>query len=185
MDHFAARANIDRCLEQLDDHDLPAERRSAISKALIDEENRLSQALEQLEFAESRTAACRERLKHLRSLRSRFHEGSRGRAQTEMMIENFQSIVLQAEKFCTLMRKRLRENQLSALRELPKHSQIYRGISYSMRQSSESDGWTWEFRIGERLKRGRTSTKLHSLAERRVKMLIDRELKMAAKNAGE
>jgi hypothetical protein len=181
LGHLSVHANIDRCLELLDDHDLSSERRSAISTALVDEINRLSHRLEQLEFIESRTAACRERLKQLRSLRSCFQKGARVRVQAEMMIENFQSIVSQAEKICSFMRRRMREDQLSALRP-PKHSKLYRGISCSM-QSCEPDGWIWEFRLGERLKRGRTRTKLQSLAERRVKMLIDRELRMASRNS--
>ena len=181
MGQLDVGANIDRCLELLDDHDLSAERRSAITKALIDEENKLGHGLEQLELAESRMEACRERLRQLRRFRNRFRPGSRCRTQTDLMIENFQSIVLQAEKICSFMRKRLQDNQLSALRETSKHSRVYRGISYSLQQASEPDGWVWEFKIGERLRRGRTRTRLHSLAERRVKMLIDREFKMASR----
>lgn len=185
MNHFIGRANIDRCLELLDDRDLSAERRSAISKALIDEENKLSRGLEHLEFAESRAAACRERLKRLRSLRNRFREGSLGRTQAETMIENYRTILQQAEKLCGLMRKRLRENQLSALQDPAKDSNIHRSIPYSIEQSSDADIWTWEFRVGGILRRGKTKTRLYLLAEHRVRMLIDRELKMVSKSAGE
>jgi hypothetical protein len=47
LGHLNVHADIDRCLELLDDHDLSSERRSAISTALIDEINRLSLRLEQ------------------------------------------------------------------------------------------------------------------------------------------
>ena len=39
--------------------------------------------------------------------------------------------------------------------------------------------WKWQFQIGERVKTGKTETRINLLAIRRVQLRIDRELKQA------
>ena len=43
--------------------------------------------------------------------------------------------------------------------------------------------WRWQFRIGDKVKTGKTEAKLHLLAIRRVQLRIDRELKKAEQGA--
>jgi hypothetical protein len=59
---YIARANIDHFVGLLNDDGLAPERRTVITRLLIDEEDKLSHNLEQLEFAETRAADGRNRL---------------------------------------------------------------------------------------------------------------------------
>ena len=56
---------------------------------------------------------------------------------------------------------------------------IYRGVEFSV-TAVAAGAWKWQFRIGDRLVTGKTETRLHLLAVKRVQMRIDRELKKAA-----
>lgn len=56
----------------------------------------------------------------------------------------------------------------------------YKGVEYSVVPSTIPGIWNWRFQIGDRVKTGRTETKLGLLAARRVQIRIDRELKKAA-----
>lgn len=53
----------------------------------------------------------------------------------------------------------------------------YRGVDYSLILAMAPDRWRWHFEIGEKSRTGHTVAKLHLLAERRVQMIIDRELR--------
>jgi hypothetical protein len=112
MDNFIARANIDHYLELLGEDDIPPAKRSTVGKLLIEEENRLSHDLEQLEFAESRAAACRDRVSHLKRLRDRFDEGSAGHTRANGLLQSFEAILIQVENFCGHMRRRLERRGL-------------------------------------------------------------------------
>jgi hypothetical protein len=66
MQWFIARENIDHYLGILNsDVSLAPEKRVVIIKLLTAELDKLSRDPEQLEFAETRAASCRERLKHV------------------------------------------------------------------------------------------------------------------------
>jgi hypothetical protein len=52
----------------------------------------------------------------------------------------------------------------------------HRGVEYRLRRAG-SGLWKWRFRLGEKDFAGRTRTNLQLMAERRVTMRIDRELK--------
>lgn len=66
MQWFIARENIDHYLGILNsDVLLASEKRVVIVKLLTAELDKLSRDPEQLEFAETRAASCRERLKHV------------------------------------------------------------------------------------------------------------------------
>lgn len=175
MNNLIVRANIDRYLELLTSDDLPAEELSAISKALIAEESKLSYDLEQLSFAESRAAACRARLKDLRRLRDGFARDAAGRVQADALLANFETTLGHVEHRCRVMRKRVRSSSLSHADE-QRRSLSYRNVSYSIVRT-EDDVWRWEFRVGHQTKSGKTRAALSLLAERRVQMIIDRELR--------
>ncbi|MGF6431369.1 MULTISPECIES: hypothetical protein [Bradyrhizobium] len=61
VNEYTARANIDHYLDLLKRPDVPTNTRSMLNKRLLEEEDKLGRRLEQLEFAESRAAACRDR----------------------------------------------------------------------------------------------------------------------------
>ena len=62
---FVARANIYLYIDLLNDADLAPEIRATVTKLLIEEEDKLGDVLEQLEFAEKRAADGRNLLNHL------------------------------------------------------------------------------------------------------------------------
>ncbi len=111
MNNFIARANIDHYLELLED-DLPAPRRFVVGKLLIEEENKLSHDLEQLEFADSRAAKCRARVDHIRRLRDGFADDSTEWATADGLLRNFEMLLVQVEEFCDHMRKRVNGSSL-------------------------------------------------------------------------
>jgi hypothetical protein len=54
----------------------------------------------------------------------------------------------------------------------------HRGIEFRVERASErEDLWIWRFTIGDRVRTGKTATKLELLAIRRAQLMIDRELK--------
>jgi hypothetical protein len=59
---------------------------------------------------------------------------------------------------------------------------IYKGVEYTVVATAEPDIWEWRFEFGDRVRRGRTQTRLVALAARRVQSKIDAELR-AAKSA--
>ena len=106
MDNFIARANIDHYLELLGEDDVPPAKRTVVTRLLIEEENKLSRDLEQLQFAESRAAASRHRLSHLRRLRDDLDD-SADRLRADGMVRTFEAILAEIESFCNRMRRRI------------------------------------------------------------------------------
>ena len=88
MNNFIARANIEHYLDLLNKSDAAAQDLSVVTKLLIQEEDKLSRDLEQLEFAESKVAACRDRVDGQRRLRNKFLDGSPERVQAERLLTN-------------------------------------------------------------------------------------------------
>ena len=109
MDNFVARANIDHFLDLLQ-HDVLAERMSAINKLLIGEFNRLSRDNEQLEFAESRAARYRLHFDRLCDWREGFANGSADHIRAEMVLKTFEVTLLEMESLCIEMRKQVNGN---------------------------------------------------------------------------
>jgi len=64
----------------------------------------------------------------------------------------------------------------SDVRSLP---MIYKGVEFTVTPAGPGI-WAWQFRIGDKIKTGKTEAKLNLLAIRRVQLRIDRELKKAA-----
>jgi hypothetical protein len=58
----------------------------------------------------------------------------------------------------------------------------HRGVEYIVVASATPGVWQWQFRIGDRIRTGRTETRISLLAMRRVRLRIDRELKSAARD---
>ena len=53
----------------------------------------------------------------------------------------------------------------------------YKGIDYTVALTTAPGVWRWQFRIGDRVKTGKTETNINLLAIRRVQLRIDRELR--------
>jgi hypothetical protein len=53
----------------------------------------------------------------------------------------------------------------------------HRGIEYTVTRTKRRDIWRWHFWINDRVRSGQVRTTLEVLANRRVQLLIDRELK--------
>jgi len=60
---------------------------------------------------------------------------------------------------------------------------IYKGVEYAVVATSEPDVWEWRYRIGDKVKTGKTHTRLEALAARRVKSKIDAALRAARQMA--
>ena len=54
---------------------------------------------------------------------------------------------------------------------------IYKGVEYTVVPTAEPDIWEWRFEVGDKVKTGRTQTRLVALAARRVQSKIDAELR--------
>lgn len=91
------RANIDRCLELVNDSNLASDRRGAMIRLLIEEEDKLAYDQEQLQFAESRAAKGRELINQIRYLRDGEHvDGERA----DQLIATFEMTQRLLEGFC-------------------------------------------------------------------------------------
>jgi hypothetical protein len=60
---------------------------------------------------------------------------------------------------------------------------IYKGVEYTVMPTAEPDIWEWRFQIGDKVKTGRTQTRLAALAARRVQSKIDAVLRAAKRTA--
>ena len=56
---------------------------------------------------------------------------------------------------------------------------IYKGVEYTVMATAEPDIWEWRFELGDKVKTGRTQTRLAALAARRVQSKIDAALRAA------
>lgn len=112
MDRFIAQANVDHFISLLNGSDLTLRNRDTVVRLLIAEEDKLGHGLEQLEFAESRTAQSRDRLNYARKLRDGFIEGSTDRQRADVTLENFQAIHQLFEQFCHQLRERVNSSLL-------------------------------------------------------------------------
>ncbi|TPQ33375.1 hypothetical protein C2U70_19445 [Bradyrhizobium guangdongense] len=53
----------------------------------------------------------------------------------------------------------------------------HRGVEFTVAKTAIPGVWQWQFQIGDKVKSGKTETKIDLLAVRRVQLRIDRELK--------
>jgi hypothetical protein len=106
-DRFVTRANIDHFLKALWDDGLPAEKRAIITKLLIEEENKLSHDLEQLQFAEDRVLAGRKRLEHLRNKLNDPRSDPAGRSQASRLLAAMEETQRLLEEFCEQLRRKV------------------------------------------------------------------------------
>ena len=56
---------------------------------------------------------------------------------------------------------------------------IYKGVEYTVVATAEPDIWEWRFELDDKIKTGRTQTRLVALAARRVQSKIDAALRAA------
>lgn len=54
---------------------------------------------------------------------------------------------------------------------------IYKGVEYTVVATAEPDIWEWRFQLGDKVRTGRTETRLAALAAKRVQSKIDAELR--------
>jgi hypothetical protein len=54
---------------------------------------------------------------------------------------------------------------------------IYKGVEYTVVATAEPDIWEWRFELDDKVKTGRTQTRLVALAARRVQSKIDAALR--------
>jgi hypothetical protein len=66
-----------------------------------------------------------------------------------------------------------------------RNSVIYKGLEYTVVPTAEPDIWEWRFQLGDKVKTGRTQTRLAALAARRVQAKIDAALRAASSAAGD
>jgi hypothetical protein len=57
----------------------------------------------------------------------------------------------------------------------------HKGVDYTVALTTTPGIWKWQFQIGEKVKTGKTETRISLLAIRRVQLRIDRELKQTAR----
>jgi hypothetical protein len=57
----------------------------------------------------------------------------------------------------------------------------HKGVDYTVALTTTPGIWKWQFQIGEKIKTGKTETRISLLAIRRVQLRIDRELKQTAR----
>jgi hypothetical protein len=112
MNNFIARPNIDHYLDLLSKDDTLPRNRTMITKLMLEEEDKLSQDLEQLEFAESRVASCRDRVDRLKQLRDGLAEGSTEHLRADGLVLSFEAILAQVERFCGHLRKKIEASKL-------------------------------------------------------------------------
>jgi hypothetical protein len=58
---------------------------------------------------------------------------------------------------------------------------MYKGVEYTIVATAEPDVWEWRYRIGDKVKTGKTQTRLEALAARRFKSKIDAALRAATR----
>lgn len=112
MNNYVARANIDHFLDLLRNPEVTTGSRSTITKLLLTEEDRLSHDQEQLQFAESKAAICRERADRQRRLMDSFEAGSDDWVTAERLLANFESLAQFVEDFRQQMRRRVNGSPL-------------------------------------------------------------------------
>ena len=61
----------------------------------------------------------------------------------------------------------------------------HKGVDYTVATTATPGVWKWQFRIGNKVKTGKTETNINPLAIRHVQLRIDRELKQAARSRSE
>ncbi len=106
MHRYIAHANIDHFLGLLNDHDLASDKRTVITKLLINEEDKLAHDLEQLQFAEDKAAQCRERLQRLRRTVAGTAD-QKLRVQGERLLDNFEVLQGLIDGFCQQLRAKV------------------------------------------------------------------------------
>jgi hypothetical protein len=107
MDRSIARANIDHYLGLLDDESLTSEGRASVTKLLIEEEDKFSHDLEQLQFAESRAANGRVRLDGLRQKLEGITEFAVQQPTAERLLANFEAMQKLLDDFCDHLRAKV------------------------------------------------------------------------------
>jgi len=112
MHRYVARSNVDHYIALLNDAELMPDRRSAITKMLISEEDGLGHDLEQLEFFEHRAAAGRKRVENVAHLRDGFAFETPERRHAEELLVNIENLQTLLEDTCHRLRRKINSRGL-------------------------------------------------------------------------
>lgn len=107
MQRFVAKANVDHYIGLLNGGDLTPDSRTAITRLLIAEEDKLAFDLEHLEFAEKRAAEGRDRVKRVMEMRNGHPFGTGAREEAERLLVNCENLQTALEDFCHRLRERI------------------------------------------------------------------------------
>jgi hypothetical protein len=107
MQRFIARANVDHYIGLLNGSDLTPDRRTAVTRLLIVEEDKLAHDLEYLDFAERRAAEGRDQVRRVRDMRDGHAVGTTEREQAEQLLVRCENLQTGLEDFCHRLRERV------------------------------------------------------------------------------
>jgi hypothetical protein len=110
MEWHKARKKVHQYIDLLNRADLSSQKRTAIAKLLIQEEDRFGHSLEQLDFAESLAAAGRARLKEAEQMLEA--ATSPDRASASRVVAKFVATQHLLDSFCHKLRMRVRSRNL-------------------------------------------------------------------------
>lgn len=112
MQDFVAHQNIDHYLHLLQNGELPHAQQVMIRRMLVEEEDRLSRNQEQLEFVETRLAACEKRVSDLQHLRDSFPPDSAEREQADAVLATLEDTLRLVSQHCRQLRKEIARNMI-------------------------------------------------------------------------
>lgn len=107
MHRFIAQANVDHFIGLLSGDGLTPAKRTAITKLLIAELDKLAHELEHLEFAEKKAAEGRDRVIRARDIRNGHPFGTSEREQAERLLVSCENLQTVLEDFCHRLREKV------------------------------------------------------------------------------
>ena len=124
MHRFIARANVDHFIGLLNGSDLTTDKRTAITKLLVAEFDKLADDREHLEFVEKKVTEGRDRVNHARGTRDGHPFGTTDREQAERLLVSFENLQTVLEDFCHRLRSRV-HSQGGTIDTGPRRKLIY------------------------------------------------------------
>lgn len=107
MHRFVAKANVDHFIGLLNGNGLTPDKRTAITKLLIAELDKLAHDLDHLEFAEKKAAEGRDRVIRVRDSRNGHPFGTSEREQAERLLVGCENLQTVLEDFCHRLREKV------------------------------------------------------------------------------
>ncbi|WP_049819895.1 hypothetical protein [Bradyrhizobium japonicum] len=107
MHRFIAQANVDHFISLLNGDDLTSDKRTAITKLLLAELDKLANELDHLEFAERKAAEGRDRVTRARETCNGHPFGTTEREQAERLLVSCENLQTVLEDFCHRLRDKI------------------------------------------------------------------------------